>query len=172
MKEIVTYYAACNRQINALMNSTIQGALPKPYELPLEGYYFKTLGQILDHILCTDLIWMKAFSDLESCGMDLVKEVREVPGYGDQVFSDFEAYLPSRQSLDAFICRYMERVDEAIFAKAVTRKTRDGLVIEKNALKAMVHFFNHQTHHRGQISHVLDTLGIENNYSNMIFLDL
>ncbi|WP_414705227.1 hypothetical protein [Pseudobacteroides sp.] len=28
--------------------------------------------------------------------------------------------------------------------------------------------FNHQTHHRGQISQILDSLKIANDYSNMI----
>lgn len=32
-----------------------------------------------------------------------------------------------------------------------------------------MHFFNHQTHHRGQIAAVLDAAGIENDYSNLIW---
>ncbi len=31
-----------------------------------------------------------------------------------------------------------------------------------------LHLFNHQTHHRGQISVLLDQLGVENDYSNLI----
>ena len=34
-----------------------------------------------------------------------------------------------------------------------------------------MHMFNHQTHHRGQVSLVLDQFGIENYYSNMILID-
>jgi uncharacterized damage-inducible protein DinB len=171
MREIVTYYANCNRQINELMNTTIAAALPRPYEVPLGGYFFKTLGQILDHLVCSDLIWMAAFSALDTAGMDLAAEVHPVPTYGDALFADFDAYLACRRNLDGFICQYMDQVDESLFSKTVDRKTRDGQLMRKAAPKALVHFFNHQTHHRGQISAILDGLNIENNYSNMIFLE-
>jgi uncharacterized damage-inducible protein DinB len=171
MREIVTYYAHCNRQVNQLMNQTIAAGLPQPYAVPLEGYFFKTLGQLLDHIVCADLIWMSAFVALDNAGMDLASEVRAIPTYGDALFADFDAYLGCRTTLDEFVCRYMAQVDTSVFTKTVSRRTKDGSLVERPAWKAMVHFFNHQTHHRGQVSNILDTLKIENNYSNMIFLD-
>jgi len=103
--------------------------------------------------------------------MDLAKEVREVPAYGAKVFQDFNEYEMSRSKLDLFMLEYMSRLDDEIFRKMVSRRMKDGQLMEREAYRAMVHFFNHQTHHRGMISNILDNLNIENNYSNMIYLD-
>jgi len=171
MKRIMLYYAKCNQHINRAMYDVMAAKLPSAYGLRLEGYYFKTLGQILDHIFITDMVWTKAFLDVEAYGMDIVKELRPIPAYGDAVFKDLGEYHAERQRLDAFILEYIGRLEEPVFEKLVVRRTRDGTLIEKPVFKSMVHFFNHQTHHRGQISNVLDNLKIENNYSNMIFVD-
>gem|GEM_PF-2026000 len=171
MKEIMFYYAQCNKRINETMIDNIQKNIKDPFSLSLDGYFFKTLGQILEHIFVADMIWMKAFSDLNSYGMSLENEVMPIPSYDDHIFTNFSDYCKARVDLDTFICAYMEKIDDSLLQKTVSRKTKDGQLMERMASKAIIHFFNHQTHHRGQISNILDNLKIENNYSNMIFLD-
>ena len=53
----------------------------------------------------------------------------------------------------------------------VVKIRRNGQRVEKVFWKAIIHFFNHQTHHRGQIAEMLDILQIENDYSNMVFIE-
>ncbi len=65
----------------------------------------------------------------------------------------------------------MEQVDDRLLTKTVSRRNGAGL-LEREAAFALVHFFNHQTHHRGQVSALLDGWKIENDYSNMIVLEL
>jgi uncharacterized damage-inducible protein DinB len=50
-------------------------------------------------------------------------------------------------------------LDKKIFYK--DNKTR-------TVWEILIHTFNHQTHHRGQISEILDENKIENDFSNMI----
>ena len=33
---------------------------------------------------------------------------------------------------------------------------------------ALDHVFNHQTHHRGQVSQILDEMGVAHDFSNLI----
>jgi uncharacterized damage-inducible protein DinB len=40
---------------------------------------------------------------------------------------------------------------------------------EKPAWRALLHFFNHQTHHRGQVSVLLDQMSVTNDFSNLIW---
>ena len=170
MREIMEYYAKCNKEINAAMNAILAGNLADPYALELEGYFFKRLSEILEHLFATDMIWMKAFAAIDAFGLDLEGEVRAVPGYGDRVFGSFAEYRAHREKLDDFIARYMDRLDDGFFGKTVSRTTKSGELIERPAYRALTHFFNHQTHHRGQISNILDNLKIENNYSNMLMI--
>ena len=171
MKEIMLYYANCNKMINRNLTEIVKDRIDEPYELNLKGYSFKTLGAIFDHLFVTDMIWMQAFLRIENYGFDLEKEVGPVPEYGARVFMSFDNYITQRTRLDNFILSFVSCFDEQFLTQTVSRKTSDGNLIERVAFKAMVHFFNHQTHHRGQISAILDEMNIENNYSNMILFD-
>jgi uncharacterized damage-inducible protein DinB len=170
MKDIVIYYARCNKAINAAMNDVIKKHIGKPYELKLDGYFFKELPDLLEHLFVSDMMWLKAFMEIEDYGLSIVEEVSEIPKYGERVFKTYDEYVKYRVILDDFIIKYVERTEEDLFEKTVSRVSRSGERFERKVSKALVHFFNHQTHHRGQVSNILDNMKIENNYSNMIFL--
>ena len=138
----------------------------------LKGYFFKTLGAIFDHLFATDMVWMREFLNIENYGLDLEKEIGRIPEYGNNVFKSFHEYIIQRTKLDNFILSFVSRIEKDFYTQTISRKASNGIIIERIAFKAMVHFFNHQTHHRGQISAILDERNIENNYSNMIFFDI
>lgn len=171
MKEIMLYYANCNKLINEKLIQVVKGNIAEPYDLNLKGYFFKTLGAIFDHLFSSDMIWMRAFLSIENYGFDLEKEIGQVPKYGADVFRGFDEYIIQRVRLDNFILNFVSCIDGDFLKQTVYRKTIKGNILERIAFKAMVHFFNHQTHHRGQISAILDEMNIENNYSNMILFD-
>jgi uncharacterized damage-inducible protein DinB len=171
MREIVQYYARCNQKINSDMLDIIAGKVKDPLHLPLRGYFFKTLGQLLEHIYIADSIWLKAFTTVESYGIDVEKEMGPTPSYGQETFKNFEDYRTARGKLDTLIVEYMNKVEDDFFTKVVVRVNKRGEKMEKETWKAVVHVFNHQTHHRGQISNILDGMNIENDYSNMIRIE-
>jgi uncharacterized damage-inducible protein DinB len=171
MKEIYAYYARCNLVINGQMLELLGKLGQNPFELGLPGYFFKTLGQLLEHIYVSDMNWMKEFLGLNAHGLDLEKEVGSIPEYGKQAFSDLATFAGQRKRLDEFIAGYMDLLEEGDLQKRVSRTMRSGQKVEREVWKALIHFFNHQTHHRGQVSNILDDLKLENNYSNMIFID-
>jgi len=55
--------------------------------------------------------------------------------------------------------------------KIGTRVNRLGEKKEHVFWKALMHMFNHQTHHRGQVSQILDQLKLENDFSNIILIE-
>lgn len=171
MKEVMGYYARCNREINTNMAKIIGEKIEKPMSLALKGYFFPTLGKLLEHIYIADMVWIKAFGSIDDCGLDFEKELGPTPDYKDVLFADFDSYRESRETFDEFIERYAEKVGEGFFLKKVVRVNRKGERTEKDVWKAVLHCFNHQTHHRGQVSCILDELGIENDYSNMIRIE-
>ncbi len=70
--------------------------------------------------------------------------------------------------LDEIIVELTNEIQTEDLYKTATRITRLGEKLEKIFWKLLIHMFNHQTHHRGQISQILDNLKVENDYSNMI----
>lgn len=55
MKEIMLYYANCNKMINRNLTEIVKDRIDEPYELNLKGYFFTTLGAIFDHLFVTDM---------------------------------------------------------------------------------------------------------------------
>lgn len=171
MDGLFSHYAKCNSVINQEMMRILETLGEDPFELALGGYYFKTLGHILEHVYVSDMNWMKEFT--KTTGFTPVPEeaVGEIPPYGSQVFSKITLFKAQRIKLDNYIQTYMDAIGQDGLAKRVSRQTRNNGLIERDLWKALVHFFNHQTHHRGQVSHYLDEKNIENNFSNMITIE-
>jgi uncharacterized damage-inducible protein DinB len=116
------------------------------------GAFFKSLHGTLNHLLVTDRIWMKRFTG-----------VGEAPTTLDAIlFEDFVALRAARRSQDVLISRYIGNLDDERLAatfryKPVTKPEP----VEQPLAPALDHFFNHQTHHRGQ-AHALLTAIIGN----------
>ena len=75
---------------------------------------------------------------------------------------DFAALRAARVEADAKIEAFAARIDEAWLAEDLTwwsGAAKKEMRKEKRGL--MVHFFNHQTHHRGQVHAALTICGVD-----------
>ncbi len=171
MKELFVYYARCNAEIDSRMLTLLEERVDEPMKTPLSGYFFKTLGELLEHIYVANANWMSAFVGLADHGIDLTEVIGPLPKYGERVFGSFAEYTAAQRRLDELIVRYCEALTDEDLNAVLSRKRRNGETTSKVVWKALLHFFNHQTHHRGQVSCILDELKIQNDYSNMIFIE-
>ncbi len=67
---------------------------------------------------------------------------------------DFAGLRAARVAEDAGIERYFDRLDAAALDRRFPYTNSKGIPCVETASVAFAHFFNHQTHHRGQI-HVM-----------------
>jgi uncharacterized damage-inducible protein DinB len=170
MLEVMKYHARCNRAVNAAMIEVLEGSDKAPYGIPIEGYY-KSINAILDHYFIADTVWLKAFRqvrDSEIFANPLMAEDRK---WEDRQFDELSAYKGARNELDGLIIAYIDELQDGDLGATISRKSRNGQSMEKLLWKSVVHMFNHDTHHRGQVSVILDQMGVENDYSNMIRYD-
>jgi uncharacterized damage-inducible protein DinB len=106
------------------------------------GAFFGSVHRTLNHLLGADRIWMKRFTGSG-----------EAPDRLDAVLHDsLPALAEARRAEDARIIAYVEGLDAAALAgrfryRTISRPTE----IEQPLAPALTHFFNHQTHHRGQV---------------------
>lgn len=116
------------------------------------GLYFKSLLGTLNHILVGDLIWMKRFTGEGAS-----------PGALDTVLhSALPALRIAREGEDKRIVEWIDSLDAAAFSGRFTYVTvTDVRTVSQRLAPALVHFFNHQTHHRGQAHAALSILGAE-----------
>jgi uncharacterized damage-inducible protein DinB len=140
MKQQFEMLAAYNTWVNQRLYDAA-AKLPDAEYRRDRGAFFGSLHGTLNHLLLGDIIWMHRFTG----------EGEEPSKLDDILFEDFAALRTARRSEDARIEAYVRGLDEARLAGVITyRTTRNPTTIEQELTPLLIHFFNHQTHHRGQ----------------------
>lgn len=113
------------------------------------GAFFKSVHGTLNHLVVGDRIWMQRFTGKG-----------ELPKTLDQIlFTDFSALRAERRAEDERISRYIESLtDEDLSGTIKYRTFANPADIEQVLAPALDHFFNHQTHHRGQAHALLSSI--------------
>lgn len=116
------------------------------------GVFFKSLHGTLNHLLVADRIWMRRFT-----GVGAVP-----PGLDAILYDDFAGLRAARTAQDVLISRYVGALSQEALAGTIRyRSVTNPQNIEQPLAPALDHFFNHQTHHRGQ-AHALLTAIVGN----------
>jgi uncharacterized damage-inducible protein DinB len=114
------------------------------------GAFFKSVHGTLNHILWGDLWWFGRFSGsavpTTAAGVDL--------------YEDFAALLQARQKLDQDILDWAATLAPEWLNESVTWTSKlYGFTQTVPRWVQVQHFFNHQTHHRGQAGTLLKQFG-------------
>ena len=148
MKQIYTMFAGYNRWANRRLYAAA-GALPDAEYRSPRGAFFGSLHGTLNHLVVADRIWMRRFTG-EGPVQTRLDEI---------LFDDLGALTAAREVEDERIVRYVEGLSEADLASTFTYRT---IVQPKDMTQplapALAHFFNHQTHHRGQAHALLSAI--------------
>jgi uncharacterized damage-inducible protein DinB len=105
------------------------------------GAFFKSLHGTLNHLLVGDRIWMHRFTGQG-----------EKPSSLDAIlYHDFAQLRAARRAEDERINRYIGMLNDGDLKKRIRFRTVvNPQDLEQELPAALDHFFNHQTHHRGQ----------------------
>jgi uncharacterized damage-inducible protein DinB len=105
------------------------------------GAFFRSVHGTLNHLLVADRIWMRRFTG-----------VGDMPPSLDAIlYDDFDVLRAARRVQDTLINRYINGLSEADLSGILRYRTvTNPQTIEQPLQPALDHFFNHQTHHRGQ----------------------
>lgn len=149
---------------NEWMNVRLYGAAEKlsPQERLADGKaFFGSLMGTLNHIVVADTIWLKRFTahPANHAALDPVRQL-QAPSSLDQVlFTDFVALARHRTFLDHIIGQWAESLTEQDLDCVLRYANMKGVVSDKRFASLVMHFFNHQTHHRGQATTLLFQAG-------------
>lgn len=138
---------------NAWANDRLYAAcaqLPADEYLKPRPAFFKSLHGTLNHILVGDRIWMARFQGAAS-------DIRAL----DQIlYRDLDSLREARRDEDARIVSYVEDLAEADYARELDYRNLSGQPQRGRLGSLLAHFFNHQTHHRGQVHDQLSQTGV------------
>ena len=116
------------------------------------GAFFRSIHGTLNHILWADKIWLRRFTG----------EPFLVGKMGEDIYEDFEALRIDREELDKFIYDWTRNLrQEWLTGPYEFTSVQDGKTRRGPAWVFVTQLFNHQTHHRGQVTTLIKQLGYE-----------
>ncbi len=141
------YNAWMNQKLLDSCSVLRDDARKKPLSIP-----FDSLHGLWNHLLVTDQVWLSRFE-----GTPLPFEFR---GLSMELFADWDELQSARTVLDQRIRDFAgglseERLNSVLKWQPATLKEAQ----EMPFWIPLAHFWNHQTHHRGQITCAMELLG-------------
>lgn len=142
-------FADYNRWANRLLYQAVSRLSDGQYR-ENKGAFFGSLHATLNHILAADRIWMKRFTG-----------AGDAPSSLDAIlFDDLAALSAARATEDERIAAWVCNLTEAELASRFTYTSiTNPVTVTQRLAPVLAHFFNHQTHHRGQCHATLTALG-------------
>ncbi|MBV7536200.1 DinB family protein [Duganella sp. sic0402] len=132
--------------------------------------FFGSLQGTLNHLLAGDTIWLKRFST-HPAAIPALRAAQALPQPGGLTHS-FGTELPPlrayREQLDAIISAFAAQLTPADLKQVFEYRSTRGDVYRKEFGLVLLHFFNHQTHHRGQASTLLTQAGVDIGVTDLI----
>jgi len=160
---------------NADMNRKLYDAaarLPAQQLGADRGAFFGSLLGTMNHLVAGDTIWLTRFAR-HPAAFTALAELREAPiptsltqNYGD----DLPTLQAHRTRLDGFITGLAAELTTAHLDTPLTYRSTRGVEYRKRFGSVLLHFFNHQTHHRGQASTLLTQAGIDIGVTDLLLL--
>jgi len=141
-------FAAYNAWANARIYEAAAKLSDEEYRADC-GAFFKSVHGTLNHLLATDRIWMQRLrgESGSSVRLDAI------------LFDKFEELRSARIVEDSRIVDFIETLDEAAISNRIRyRAISTPAEFEQDLGSALAHWFNHQTHHRGQVHGLLTRL--------------
>ena len=122
------------------------------------GAYFGSMLNTLNHIMVGDLLWLRRFQIHQSLfnNLNILETFPDFPGLDKLIYHDFGELHQRRKELDQIITNWVtDELTESDFNHSIEYTDTKGIFYKRNFAELLFHLFNHQTHHRGQISTIL-----------------
>ena len=140
------YNRRANRTLYAACAALPREEIPRP-----RVCVFNSVLGLPNHILVVDRIWMDRFTQTD----------REAPTLDTVLYLEFDELRKARAEEDDRIQEFMEELKIAFLSARFQCKYHLGQYRQDGADILVAHFFNHQTHHRGQVHAMLTQSGAD-----------
>ena len=134
------------------------------------GAFFGSIHGTLNHLLWGDTMWLGRFA---AQGEGLPADLLVLPAgavYETELHTDWAALRTQRARLDAAIEAWLAALPADFPLRTMRYSNTKGVQRAHPMWQALTHFFNHQTHHRGQVTTLLMQAGVDVGVTDLIAL--
>lgn len=157
-RTFASYNAWMNEKLLASCSTLDDASRKTPLPVP-----FGSLHGLWNHLLVADHLWMSRFQktplpfEFQALSMEL--------------FADFDELRAARLRMDERICEFAANLSEDDLSSILRWQPSTNPTPRTLPLSfALAHFWNHQTHHRGQITAVMELLGLDCGVTDLLMM--
>jgi len=125
--------------------------------------FFGSILGTLNHLALGDTVWLKRFARHPAGYLALAPlDAVAMPADLKQLaFADLRALAAYRAWLDQLIIDWANTLQAPELDQRLQYYNMRGVAADKDFGSLLLHFFNHQTHHRGQVTTLLSQAGVD-----------
>jgi len=126
------------------------------------GAYFGSILGTLNHIFVVDILWLSRFGSCEAClplyPLSIIPPPQSLRAI---LFPEIQEFIAGRERLDELIVDFSKMLTPELLLEPIRYRNMFRESHEHLLGPLMQHLFNHQTHHRGQVTNMLFQAGID-----------
>ncbi|MBS2011739.1 MAG: damage-inducible protein DinB [Deltaproteobacteria bacterium] len=129
------------------------------------GAFFGSIHRTLNHLLLADRVWLARFTGATLADGELGPG--GIKALDQELYADFDELRRERSKTDDALDAYVATLTPEKLAGPL-RFLRRGVTNELPLWHAVAHAFNHQTHHRGQVTTLLMQAGHDPGVTDLV----
>ena len=163
--------ATYNEWMNARLYEAAMGLPGEELAADRKAFFGSILGT-LNHLAVGDTIWLQRFASHPANyrALDPIRELPAPTSLDQQLFADLAGLTQHRKMLDRAIIEWSRSIVEPDLDQVLNYANTKGVAARRNFLSLVMHFFNHQTHHRGQATTLLSQAGADVGVTDLLTL--
>ncbi|MFT7260792.1 MAG: putative damage-inducible protein DinB [Glaciecola sp.] len=153
-------YSRYNAWINQSLLQASLSLSVKDQSKDLKVFFHSLIGS-WNHILVGDLFWLNRLAKIFPILDDQMDHWPQPTTLDQVLYNNLEDLAKARQKLDELIIQWCDFLRESDCEDRLEYFNSQEELRVKPLPDVMQHLFNHQTHHRGQITALLSQLGVK-----------
>lgn len=163
--------ATYNQWMNAKIYQAANSLSDEELAVDRKAFFGSILGT-LNHLVAGDTVWLKRFATHPANYLAL-EPIRQLPAprnLNELLFSNIRELSAHRVWLDQVIVDWSRSITESDLDHILNYSSMKGVPADKDFYGLLMHFFNHQTHHRGQVTTLLSQAGVDTGDTDLVIL--
>lgn len=164
--------AKYNQWMNEKLHSVCITMGQSKVELDQQAF-FDSILKTLNHLLIADTFWLYRCSEENPLKELTDKEGQplKITGLDQILYQEIEEFFQRRAWLDNKIIKYVESVPNSELERVIVYRSSLGDQMARKLGVILSHWFNHQTHHRGQITALITQQGYDVGVTDLVAME-
>lgn len=170
MIESLQLFAEYNRAANEKLRRVLWDLDNRDVITEDAGAYYGSILGILNHIAVSEL---RVLQQLRQARDDFESLEREIiaftfSSFHQKLYSSVEEWAAARAEIDSLMITLAEELSPQDARSRFTLTSYSGRNRTVGIGEMLFHLFNHATHHRGQVSQILDSRNVPHDFSSFV----